>query len=850
MVNVGFDKYSYVIDGKRELLRIAAVHYFRLPGEQLWRDRLSKLKYAGYNTLDMYFYWGYHSEEEGKYNFEGLKDIRKLLSIAEEYGFYVIARPGPYVNAELTSGGFPGWLVAKKDLILRNRKENDYVCSEGYMNYVKDWYQTIIPIVNEFSNIVSVQIENEYSTNECEPDYLEELKKIVRDCGCMLPLTHNDMYVAGLYADIVDVYAVDNYSVTYFEEPWQSFPEVFAVLDELEETIRSYDVQSPLYIAELQAGWFDKWGGMGYDAMRESLGRQHIDIVTKTSLAQGVTAFTHYMACGGTNWNNMGSTEVYTSYDFAALISEEGVPTDRFFAARQINMFLSSFDMAQTKIAEKQPDIKPVNPSTTIYCKVRENLKDKSRWLFLRNDSLGEATVIVNEENKVDIHPQEMVILPSNLQLNSVKVKYSTLPFLARIQDEKSEAIVVKTSLTGIINLDIDESAEIEFLGNKKVIDYSLGKTTMIINYKKLGSLKEPEILKIKQNGTITSFIFLPEKQMDYLCVIDNRFVIGADYVTALNDFVKLATNTFHKVITIDSIANIQEIEISEPKKIVKIDLESFETYNLSDEIEKPEDIAGWQKVSEYLDADYNGLYEGYFYYKTTYEGKLDSITINARHCFALYLNGKEVLAHDSFNSISGLDTEKPVTVDLKKEDQQESNTFVLLIRSMGHNKGFEDDSANPRGLLGYETTPQKALEWSIKEGPSTNTIKDGNLSIASTGSQKNYVECLVTKFNFSMPENHQAPIGLVFNKPPFNKADIYLNDVLIGHYWRDKGPQEKYYLPETFYHQDGTTNTIKLVVWYRSIDNNKNYPTKLNNDTIFIEPYVVYKLTDLKELP
>jgi len=108
---------------------------------------------------------------------------------------------------------------------------------------------------------------------------------------------------------------------------------------------------------------------------------------------------------------------------------------------------------------------------------------------------------------------------------------------------------------------------------------------------------------------------------------------------------------------------------------------------------------------------------------------------------------------------------------------------------------------------------------------------------------------CSVTKFNFFRPDKHQIPLGIVFSNPPFNKASIYLNDILIGQYWRDRGPQNKFYLPESFYNQDGEPNTIKLVIWYRSIDKDTNYTRRLSDANIFIEPYGLYKLTELKEL-
>jgi beta-galactosidase GanA len=110
---VTYDGYSFMIDGKRTYIWSGEFHYFRLPNQDLWRDVLEKMKAAGFNATSLYFDWGYHSPAPGVYDFTGVRDVDKLLDIAQQVGIYVIARPGPYINAEVDGGGFPGWLSAK-----------------------------------------------------------------------------------------------------------------------------------------------------------------------------------------------------------------------------------------------------------------------------------------------------------------------------------------------------------------------------------------------------------------------------------------------------------------------------------------------------------------------------------------------------------------------------------------------------------------------------------------------------------------------------------------------------------------------------------------------------------------
>ena len=139
-MEVTFDKHSLIIDGKRVFIKSGAFHYFRTPGVEMARDRFLKMKSAGYNTVDIYFNWNYHSPNQGIYDFSGVKDVRKVLQVAKEVGLFVIARPGPFINAEVNAGGLPFWLLRMEDVVPRNRIGTEYKYSEKYMEYIKEWY--------------------------------------------------------------------------------------------------------------------------------------------------------------------------------------------------------------------------------------------------------------------------------------------------------------------------------------------------------------------------------------------------------------------------------------------------------------------------------------------------------------------------------------------------------------------------------------------------------------------------------------------------------------------------------------------------------------------------------------
>src|SRR3954464_372034 len=88
---VTFDGYSFLVDGTRPYLWSGEFHYFRLPSPSLWLDIFQKMKAAGFNATSLYFDWDYHSPAPGSYDFTGVRDVDKLLDLAQQAGLYVIA---------------------------------------------------------------------------------------------------------------------------------------------------------------------------------------------------------------------------------------------------------------------------------------------------------------------------------------------------------------------------------------------------------------------------------------------------------------------------------------------------------------------------------------------------------------------------------------------------------------------------------------------------------------------------------------------------------------------------------------------------------------------------------------
>ncbi|GAB77443.1 putative beta-galactosidase [Austwickia chelonae NBRC 105200] len=312
-----------VVDGRRTPIISGEFHYWRLPAQHLWRDVLEKMKATGFNTVSLYFHWGYHSQERGVFDFSGVRDVDLLLQMAEEVGLYVIARPGPYIQAETSMGGFPPYLSTYAGLPRVGAADN--LAAE------LEWLAAVDRIIARHQltdgggTVIAHQIENEMFT-PFTGRYLNTLAQAVRANGITVPLFHNDYGPGhGWYApgkpggESLQLYAFDFYPLLF------SCAGARARLDtHFERRVRRYSPSTPVFIAEGQGGAFTPWGASHQaDDCARFVDDRFTRQFTVNNLANGVTMHNTYMQYGGTNWGWTGDPSTgFTSYDYGAPIAE------------------------------------------------------------------------------------------------------------------------------------------------------------------------------------------------------------------------------------------------------------------------------------------------------------------------------------------------------------------------------------------------------------------------------------------------------------------------------------------------------------------------------------------------
>ncbi|RYY08215.1 MAG: beta-galactosidase, partial [Alphaproteobacteria bacterium] len=339
---VAFDNRSFLIDGKPTMIWSGEFHPFRLPSPGLWRDILQKMKASGFNTVALYFDWGYHSPKQGVYDFTGIRDLDRVLDMAKEEGLYVITRAGPYVNAELSRGGFPGWLV--------NQKARARTDDPAYLAAVDEWLTHVNAIIarhqingdgkGHSGSVILHQIENELAlTTPAQRRYMDHLYAKARADGITVPLFHNDQGRNGYWvpetstvANVVkgpgDIYAFDGYpggTCTVAGKPTRGVaaPDWGFYGPGGAKGGASASPDTPAFLAEFGGGWFDYWGSNGgYECNAVQRGKRFQRVFYGTNLANGIDIQSFYMGYGGTSWGWLPAPVVFTSYDYGSAISE------------------------------------------------------------------------------------------------------------------------------------------------------------------------------------------------------------------------------------------------------------------------------------------------------------------------------------------------------------------------------------------------------------------------------------------------------------------------------------------------------------------------------------------------
>lgn len=152
------------IDGSERLVLAGEVHYFRLHPDD-WADRLDALVAAGANAVASYIPWLVHERPDATIDLSG---VGEFIDMAAQRGLWFIARPGPFVMAELKNEGLPYRLYREHPEIVPTGWDGvpapsrtvDYL-APAFLAEVDRWYAAVIPLLALRRNVIAVQLDNE-----------------------------------------------------------------------------------------------------------------------------------------------------------------------------------------------------------------------------------------------------------------------------------------------------------------------------------------------------------------------------------------------------------------------------------------------------------------------------------------------------------------------------------------------------------------------------------------------------------------------------------------------------------------------------------------------------------------
>lgn len=131
MRNVEVHPHGLALRGKEEILPlwVGAMHYWRHAPEH-WGPCLDAMKAMGLRLVDTYVPWGVHEIAQGRFDFGesfARLDVKRFLHMCAERDLYVVVRPGPHINAELTYFGLPERVVWDRACQARTPRDNPVI---------------------------------------------------------------------------------------------------------------------------------------------------------------------------------------------------------------------------------------------------------------------------------------------------------------------------------------------------------------------------------------------------------------------------------------------------------------------------------------------------------------------------------------------------------------------------------------------------------------------------------------------------------------------------------------------------------------------------------------------------
>ena len=390
---------AFYLNGQPFKILSGAIHYFRIDPDD-WYHSLFNLKALGFNTVETYVPWNAHEPHKGQFDFSGRLDIERFIQTAQSLGLYMIVRPSPFICAEWEFGGLPAWLLEEN---MRIRSSDP-----AFIEAVSHYYDRLLGILTRYQvdqggPILMMQVENEYGSYGEDKTYLRAVRDLMKEKGVTCPLfTSDGPWRATLRAGTLiedDVFVTGNFG----SKASYNFAQMQEFFDE-------HGKKWPLMCMEFWDGWFTRWKEPVIHRDPEELAEAVHEVLELGSINL-------YMFHGGTNFGFMNGCSArgtldlpqVTSYDYGALLNEQGNPTEKYYA---IQKMMATY---YPQYPQEEPLIKECLPArtlsltakTSLFANVHNIAQVETSLYPKRMEELGQHTGYLLYETDVEMDAPE-----------------------------------------------------------------------------------------------------------------------------------------------------------------------------------------------------------------------------------------------------------------------------------------------------------------------------------------------------------------------------------------------------------------------------------------------------------
>ncbi|KAJ6109649.1 Glycoside hydrolase family 35 [Penicillium sp. IBT 16267x] len=820
----------------------------------------------GFTGVSFYVDWGLVEGNSGHVVTDGIWSLEKFFQAATQAGIYLIARPGPYINAETTAGGIPGWVLRLNATIRSDDPE--------YLNATTKYMSTLGGIIEKAQithggPVILVQPENEYTTwpgvtdfpSQMNKEYMAAVEDQLLNAGITVPLIVNDNEVEGANPSVWPTYK--------FPHNWQTLHE-------------QQSPTTPFAIAEFQGGSGEGWGGVLEEMCGELLNEEAVRVVYKNNYSFGVKLFNIYMTYGGTNWGNLGYMNGYTSYDYGAAITEErGIWREKYSEEKLEANFLK----ASPAYLTATPGI-GVNGSYGAPASTNFSSTDNTQYTITLPTSIGNVT-IPQLGGSLTLYGRDSKFHVTDYDLGGINLIYSSAEILTWTRGAGSAHVLILYGGAG----EKHEFALARHLGNPTVIEGS----GITIRLKGSISVIQWEVKpnrRIVRIGDLEVYLLWRNEAYNYwpleagylmrsasLCG-ENVCLTGDVNVTTEIELISSTAKNVRGILfngdklktsTTGTKKLSATVEYNPPRLDIPVleDL-SWKYLDTLPEIATSYDDSTWINCSKpstnnprdlstpknLYAMDY-GFHTGSLIYRGhfTANGQESNLWLNVSGGTGF---GHSVWLNDTFlGSWTGSSANSTVTQDIpitKNLTIGKSYVVTILIDNMGQDEEAPgtDVIKFPKGILNYELSGhnQSGTSWKVTGNLGGEQYQDlvrGPLNEGSmyperqgyhypkppnadwkvsnpvrTGLAAPGVGFYTTSFNLEIPDGWDIPMSFVFNSSadtrnvqggPNYRCQLFVNGYQFGKYINNLGPQTSYPVPEGILNYRGT-NYVAITLW------------------------------------